>query len=190
MTDHPDATGARLQRYRNFLRLLARLHLPRRLRSKLDESDLVQETLLKAHVKMSQFRGQSEEAFQAWLRTILVRTLAEEMRKFLADKRDVDRELSLEAALEESSRRLEAWLTAQQPTPSQLLQREEELLRVADALAELPEDERTALELKYLKGLPVRDIAGELGRTETAVVSLLQRSLRRVRHLLPGEHTE
>src|SRR4051794_8637935 len=103
-----------LERFRDYLRLLARLHLDERLRGKLDPSDLVQQTLLKAHQAHDQFRGQTSGELAVWLRRILVRTLADAVRDLLREKRNVALEQSLEQALEASSARLRNWLAAEQ----------------------------------------------------------------------------
>src|SRR5262249_13692959 len=92
-----------LERFRDYLRLLARLQLDPRLQSKLDASDLVQQTLLKAHESLDQFRGKTAAEQAAWLRQILARTLANAFRDFGRAKRDVALERSLEASLWESS---------------------------------------------------------------------------------------
>ena len=72
-----DAECLKLERYRNYLLLLARMQLTRRSGAKFDASDLVQATLLKAHAQRHQFRGQSDGEVQAWLRCILAGTLAD-----------------------------------------------------------------------------------------------------------------
>ena len=77
---------------------------------------------------------------------------ADEVRRCYADKRDVDRERSLDAALEASSARLEAYLAADQSTPAQRASRNEELRRLAAALERLPEAQRQAVELHCLRG--------------------------------------
>jgi RNA polymerase sigma-70 factor (ECF subfamily) len=178
------AGGWRLEQYRAYLRLLARLQLDPRLQGKLDASDVVQDTLLKAHAKISQFRGQSEAELAAWLRKILANTLAQAVRQFSAGIRDVGREHSLEAALEASSVRLEGWLAAEQSSPSQHVERQEQLLRLAEALARLPEDQRQAVELHHLQGHTVAELAERMGRSSASVGALLYRGLKRLRELL------
>jgi RNA polymerase sigma-70 factor (ECF subfamily) len=54
------ALGQLLELYRNYLRLVARSLISGALRVKLEPSDLVQETFLKAHREFAQFAGQGE----------------------------------------------------------------------------------------------------------------------------------
>lgn len=179
-----------LERCRPYLHLMARLQLGTRLQGKLDASDVVQQTLLRAHEKREQFRGQSEAEWLGWLRQILANQLAESARRFHAEARDVGRERPLEAKLEESSARLEAWLVASGSSPSQQAMRGEEVLRLAAALAELPEDQRTAIELHHLKGLQVAEVGRIMGKTKPAIMGLLFRGLRRLREIMPESRME
>src|SRR5438105_13470847 len=93
--------------YRDYLHLLARLHLDPRLQGKVDASDVVQQTLVKAHQAREQFRGQTAAEQAGWLRRILVNTLIDAARKF---GRELDLERPLEQNVHASSARLEAWL--------------------------------------------------------------------------------
>src|SRR5579862_2697349 len=136
-----------LERYRPYLQMLARVQLNPRLQSKIEPSDIVQQTLLKAHEKRAQFRGTTDGELAGWLRKILANTLAETMRSFGRQQRDVGLEKSLQASLDDSSAKLERWLAADQSSPSQHLARQEKLVRLAQAMAELPEEQRTVLEL-------------------------------------------
>jgi RNA polymerase sigma-70 factor (ECF subfamily) len=173
-----------VQHFRDYLGLLARLHLGDRLRGKVEASDVVQQTLLEAHQKLAQFRGHSDAELAAWLRRLLACTLADVLRAHTRARRDVAREQSL-AALEASSARLEAWLAAEQSSPSERAARNEQVLHLAEALTTLPEDQRLVVELRHLKGWSLAAIARHLGRTPAAVAGLLHRGLARLRHLLP-----
>jgi RNA polymerase sigma-70 factor, ECF subfamily len=173
-----------IENYRDYLLLLVRLQLGRRLRAKLDASDVVQQAILHAHERRTQFRGGTEGEWLAWLRAILANALAAAVRRFSAQARNPGRERSLEAELERSSSRLESLIAADLTSPSERVVRSEELLRLAHAIADLPEDQRHVVELHYLNGLPVADVAEEIGRSRTAAVGLLFRGLKRLRELL------
>jgi RNA polymerase sigma-70 factor (ECF subfamily) len=181
MPHNAESSVRPLEGYREYLRLLARLQLDPRLRGKVDPSDVVQQTLIKAHEHRDQFRGQSEAEQAGWLRRILANTLIDAARKF---GRELALGRSLEQAVHESSVRLEAWLAAEQSSPSELMQRQEQLLRLADALAQLPEDQRAAVELHHLRDASVAEIAALLDRTEASVAGLLRRGLKKLRELL------
>jgi RNA polymerase sigma-70 factor (ECF subfamily) len=184
--NHATGTGDQpLEGYRDYLRLLARVQLSPRLQAKVDASDVVQQTLLEAHKCRSQFRGQSEAEWLAWLRAILANVLAAAARRFSAGARDMDRERSLEAEVDLSSSRLECLLEADQTSPSERTVRGEDVLRLAHAMACLPPDQRQVIELHHLKGLPLAEVAALIGRSRPAVAGLLFRGLNKLRELLP-----
>jgi RNA polymerase sigma-70 factor (ECF subfamily) len=168
-----------LEQYREYLRLLARLQLDPRLRGQLDPSDIVQQTLLKAHERFDQFRGQSDDELRSWLRAILARTLVDAVRKFGRQKGDWAR--SLEEALEQSSAMLEVFLASEESSPSHGALRAERLIDLAEALAGLPEYQRMAIELRYLSGLAVPDVAEQMGRSTVSVTGLLYRGMKALR---------
>jgi RNA polymerase sigma-70 factor (ECF subfamily) len=173
-----------LEQYREYLGLLARLQLDPRLRGKVDLSGVVQQSLLEAHRAHGARAGGNGEINMAWLRQVLANNLRDEVRKFATQARDVRRERSLEAALDESSARLECYLAADQSSPSQQAMRNEQLLALANALAQLPADQREAVERHHLQGAALADVAGQMGRSKGAVALLIFRGLKKLRQLL------
>jgi RNA polymerase sigma-70 factor (ECF subfamily) len=180
--ESPDAPEAhRFERFREYLKFLARMQLGSRLTSRIDPSDVVQQTLMEAFQKRDQLRGTTGAEETAWLRTILARNIADALRSADALKRDVTRERSLDEQLDQSSARLGAWLALPQPTPSEHAQEHEQAVRLADALARLPESQREALILQYWHGCSLAEIGAALDRTTGAVAGLLKRGLKQLR---------
>jgi RNA polymerase sigma-70 factor (ECF subfamily) len=173
-----------LEQYRAFLHLRAQLRLNRRLRGKLDASDVVQEALLQALGKLGQFRGHTEAELIAWLLKILETTLAMTARQFRVRARDVGRERSLEGDGQVSTVLLKAWLTAEQSTPVEHVLHDEQGRQLADALAKLPPDQRLAIQLHHLEGQSVGEVADHMDKSRDAVAGLLFRGLKKLRLLL------
>src|SRR5262249_2118353 len=96
----------------------------------------------------------------------------------------VARDQPLQAALDESASRLEAWLAAEQSSPSQEVERDERAVRLAEALATLPEKQREAVILRHWHGSSLVEIGERLGCTTAAVTGLLHRGLRNLRKQL------
>jgi RNA polymerase sigma-70 factor (ECF subfamily) len=172
------------ERYRNYLLALARMHYDPRLRGKLDPSDVVQSALLQAHANQGQFKGDSGVELLAWLRAILANELAEAVRRYSRQRRNVKLERSLHAAVDDSATRVASWLAADGSSPSHQAVHREQVLALADALAELPADQRRAVELHHLQGHSLAETAEHLGRSREAVAGLLYRGVRFLRQRL------
>jgi RNA polymerase sigma-70 factor (ECF subfamily) len=170
----PDAAsdGRDLEQFREYLRLLARARLDPRLQAKLDPSDVVQQTLLEAYQALGQFKGRGPEQLACWLRQILARNLANAVRDFGRARRDVAREQPLDAVVRDSSARLEGWLAAEQSSPSERAERQEESLRLAEALAALPEAQREVVVLRHCHGWSLAEISRHVGKSAAAVAGV------------------
>ncbi len=179
---------AELERFRNYLRFLAEIKLDRRLRRRIDASDIVQDTMLRAYAAWGTFRGNESDQRVAWLRQILMRSILHAIRDARCAKRDVSREQRLDRILDESSRQIELWLSADEQSPSEAAQQAEELLQVAEAVYQLPEAERVAVIGYYWQRGTLADISAELGRSVPAVAGLVRRALRRLRGQLAEVH--
>jgi RNA polymerase sigma-70 factor (ECF subfamily) len=181
----PGALDRLLESYRNYLRLVARAGIDPLLRGKADPSDLVQETLLKAHQHFDQFQGQTEPELTAWLRQILARNLADLARRYRASgTRGAAREQSLDDLLGSASRALGALVSPNGHSPSQSAQRRELGVVLADALAELTADYREVIVLRTLEGRGWDEVARAMGRSPDAVRVLWARALKKLRPLI------
>jgi RNA polymerase sigma-70 factor (ECF subfamily) len=182
----PEATAELLQRYRNYMLLLAQVQLDRALQRKLDPSDLVQETCLAVCRDIPQFRGQTEQEFAAWLRKIMANVCLKMVRSYKGThRRSLWRERDLADDLDRSSASLGS-LLARGGTPSQDASRREMAVVLADKLAELPEHYRQAIILHHIEGLTIAEVARRLDRSPQATNSLLARALVKLRSLMKG----
>ena len=173
-----------LDHFRSYLLLLARVRLDRKIQGKLDASDIVQQTMLEAHQALESFRGENVAAKAAWLRQILARNLANAIRDLTREKRDVTRERSIHADLDASASRLEGWLAAGQSSPSQQAHRQERAVLLAEALANLPDQQREAVIFRHFHGCSLVEIGEQLHTTTKAVTGLLHRGLTNLRKAL------
>lgn len=176
-----EVIGELLQKYANYLRLLAITHMDARLRARLSPSDVVQETNCDAHRDFPKFRGNSEGEFVSWLRTILVHNLARMIERHVTTaKRDIRREVSIHQigrSIERSTMRLHNFLAAPDETPSSHALRRERAVILADHLAVLPDDHRQVIVLRNLEARPFSEVAERMGRSEGAVRMLWLRAV-------------
>jgi RNA polymerase sigma-70 factor (ECF subfamily) len=183
----PAALGRLLELYRNYLRLVARSLIGAALRVKLEPSDLIQETFLKAHREFGGFRGQDEHQLVAWLRSILATTLADQVKHHRRKGRDVQRQESLDLLLDRSDRALQQALASHAGSPSERVSRREQAVLLADAVSQLPPDYREVFILRTLEHVPFEVISEKMGRSVGAVRMLWARALERLNRLLEGE---
>jgi RNA polymerase sigma-70 factor (subfamily 1) len=174
------------ERYRKLLKLILRTtQLDPRLRPRFDSSDLVHEALLKAIKAREQCRGPSDGERIAWLKQILKNVVHDIHDRVFADKCHPGREQSIHDLTMASSLRLEALLPVDnQSTPVQRLEREEKLLRVAEALDELLESQRDVIILRHYHSQSVAEVMERLGLSDKAVSGLYQRGIRQLRERL------
>jgi RNA polymerase sigma-70 factor (ECF subfamily) len=178
-----------LEQYRRYLLVLAAVHLDPQLRGKLDPADVVQQTLLRAHAAEGDLRGRDPATVTAWLRKILANELADTLKHFRRDRRNIARDRSIEADLDRSASGLVGWLAAEQTSPSGKAIRNEQMLQLADALANLPETMREVVVLKHCQGWTMAQIAERIGKSVPAAASLLRRGLEQLRRRLHSGDT-
>jgi RNA polymerase sigma-70 factor (ECF subfamily) len=168
-----------LDRFRPALMLWAKCQMPEWIRGKLDPADLVQQTLLEAHAAPEPFVGRPDVQVLGYLRRALANNLIDAARKYARTRADVTPD-----DLGQSSIRMADWLAADHTSPSERVQRNEAFERLAGALAELPDAQRIAVEMRYLQNLKVTEIARLMDRSEGAVSQLLHRAVTALRTVL------
>ena len=167
---------------RPWLKMLAERQLPAGLRGKVDPSDIVQQTFMDAWKGQQEFRGITHAERLAWLRVILKRVILRNDRDLLkTQKRGEGREKSLQAAIDQTSIRIENLAISEDPGPASLVERAEQTLKLAAALDQLPEDYRSVLVLRHLEGLSHAEVAQQMGRTTSATRMLWVRALEQLK---------
>jgi RNA polymerase sigma-70 factor (ECF subfamily) len=171
------ALGELLERHRDWLKNMAMKSLNGRVSSRVDASDVVQQTLLSACNRIQQFTGTTSGEFAAWLQRIHERNIQDALRRHLdAGKRSMNKETALPHGDHGES------VAAQhESTPSQhaiRLERAEQLLQMLDAL---PADQAEAVRLRHLEGWSLAQLTEHFGRSTDSVASLLKRGLENLR---------
>jgi RNA polymerase sigma-70 factor (ECF subfamily) len=179
------ALGRLLEMYRNYLRLLARQQIGRKLQGKVDPSDLVQETFLAAQRDFAMFRGGSEAELVKWLRQIFAARLADLVRRYVtARSRDVRLEQELAAELDESASGWDLQFLCPRQSPSESAVRREQAVLLADALSRLPAHYSEVIILRHLESCPFAEVAARMQRTLKSVEGLWVRALAALREAL------
>lgn len=183
-----DSLGALLTGYVNYLKVLSQAQLDVRVRRRVSSSDVVQDTLLEAHRDFPQFQGQSLPEFTGWLRRILINNLARIVESHvLAAKRDIRREKYLEEvdeSLNRSAARLERILPDEGNTPASEVDRQETLVRLADAIASLAPKYREVIILRHIEGESFSEIGSRMDRTSGAARMLWMRAIEKLREAM------
>jgi RNA polymerase sigma-70 factor (ECF subfamily) len=178
------ARGRLLERHRERLRRMVAVRLDRRLVTRVDPSDVVQETLLEAAARLDEYLRERRVPFYPWLRRLAWDRLADAYRRHLhAGRRSVGRE-EPPAVPGRSVLELAERLLAPGSGPSASLRRRERRDRVRAALEALPGRDREVLVLRYLEDLTTAEAAAVLGVGEGAVKMRLLRALQRLRDVL------
>jgi RNA polymerase sigma-70 factor, ECF subfamily len=177
-----------LERYRDYLRRMVASRLDRRLASRLDPSDIVQETLAEAAGRMDDYLHNPTLPFFGWLRLIASEHIRDAHRQHLfAQKRSISRESRIPEFNDQSAVDLVRQLMAHDTSPSNRLVRQERSEQVKEAMATLTPQDREVLAMKYVERLSVAEMAEALGMSEAGVKGRHIRAVIRLRGLLEAD---
>lgn len=177
----PESIEQLIVRYRPLLRRLVEQQFPVHLSSKLDGSDLVQQTCLDAVRGAAGVKARTRKQFLAWLQQLLRNNIRMANRRFLAtSKRDVRREVALGDDVPRDVA-VPLALTDASRSPDENVMWFEAAKRLEESMSQLPLGVRTVLELHYIHGKTFVDIGSTVGRSADAVRMLETRALERLK---------
>jgi len=178
------ALNSLLNRYRPYLRVVAEKLIRSHFRARFDGSDIVQEVCRDAAFGIKQLRASSEPEFNAWINRILKNNLANFLRDHTAAKRDVrleqdvgDGNVSIQWRSRDASGR----------RPDSRLIQGEAALVLAQSLAGLPDDQRTAIQMRYIEMCKLAEIAEYMQISISSVARLIDQGLNGMKNQLPDD---
>jgi len=179
-----------LTEFRGPLRRVVDLRLDPVLARRVDASDIVQDVLLEANQRLTEYLRSPKMPFHLWLRHLAQDRIIDTHRRHrLAQRRSLDREQPIErpAWADDSSMQLAAALVDTEQTPASAAIHRELERRLDTALQELEDDDRDIILMRHHEQLSNQDVASALGLTEAAASMRYLRALRKLRAILMPE---
>ena len=147
----------------------------RKVRDRETAKDLCQEVFLKAWQALPNFKGQS--VFYSWLYQIAVNRSIDFLRK--RNRRQVIGFEELPQNADDTLQMIEV-----QPSPCALLEKKELEHIIRKAIRKLPSGQRSIIYLRHWEGIPIKEIASRLGKSENTVKTYLYHARRKLQSLL------
>src|SRR5437868_3183912 len=183
----PGAVDRLLGEFREPLRRVIDLRLDPALARRVDASDIVQDVLIEANQRLTDYLKSPDMPFHLWLRHLAQDRIIDTHRRHrLAQRRSVDREqpIARPAWADESSVSLIAQLIDTERTPTSEAIRHELQRPLADAVNQLSDDDREIILMRHHELLSNQEVAEALKLTEAAASMRYLRALRRLRAVL------
>ncbi len=153
---------------------MVRLRMSKKLRSKLESMDVVQDTLIHALSGLDKFTYKNEGDFVRWLSKIAENELRGNLKKLHAEKRDIRKEVRLDSHRPTTGG---GFAGAAGPigttTPSVIMSQKEDLAKLEKAIDRLKPEYREAIVLTKIEGLSYREIGSRLSKSPDAVRMLV-----------------
>jgi RNA polymerase sigma-70 factor, ECF subfamily len=160
--------------------------MPASLQSVVGVEDIVQSTFTNVFQSIGKYESREDASFLSWILAIADNQLRDAVRAHKRKKRGGDRVRVENALAEEQSREVQLLdvLIGPDHTPSRSAARREGMQAIQVAIAQLPEEYRRAIELRYFDGYSLEETAVLMGRTTGAVRGLVDRARRQIREAL------
>jgi RNA polymerase sigma-70 factor (ECF subfamily) len=189
----PGAVDKLLGEFRDPLRKVIGLRLDPAVARRVDASDIVQDVLVEANQRLTEYLKNPVMPFHLWLRHLAQDRIIDTHRRHrLAQRRSVDREQAIArpAWADESSASLVGQLVDTERTPTSEAIRLELQRRLTVAVDKLSDDDREIVLMRHHEGLSNQEVASALHLTEAAASMRYLRALRRLRTVLVPDGQE
>ncbi len=164
--------------YHPILRARVESRLDATLRARYEPEDVLQQTYIQVLKEIGRFENRGPNSFINWVFTILDHKLIDVRRAANRQARAVSKETPLvSTGLSGSYLNLLDYVYADSETPSRVVRRDEALCALMDCVSSLSDSHRQVLQLRFLQGMSVTDVASSLDKSDGAVVALTKRAL-------------
>ncbi len=183
----PEAVNDLLERHRVGLRRMVDARMDQKLARRVDASDIVQDVMLEASQRLTDYLRDPRIPFPLWLRQLAQdRVIDMHRRHVVAVRRSVNREqaISPPGNSDRSSLELAAQLRDHELTPAAHALREELREQFLAAMEQMDETDREILTMRHFEQLTNSEAAELLGLSEPAAGMRHLRALRRLREIL------
>jgi RNA polymerase sigma-70 factor (ECF subfamily) len=180
------ARNALLERHRDALRRMVGMRMDRALAPRVDASDIVQDVLVEANRRLSDYLESAGMPFQLWLRHLARDRMIDAHRRHHAARRNVSREQPLEVAPhdDQSAFDLAALVRDRELTPAAAATHHELERRFQAAIETLDDSDREVVLMRHFEQLSNKDVAQALDISESAAGMRYLRAMRRLRAML------
>jgi RNA polymerase sigma-70 factor (ECF subfamily) len=181
-----DARNRLLERHREALRRMVGLRLDRAIQRRVDASDIVQDVLVEANQRLTDYLASSGMPFSLWLRHLARDRMIDVHRRHHAARRNVAREQPMELPEhnDQSAFDLAALVRDREMTPAAAATHHELERRFAAAIETLDDADREVVLMRHFEQLSNKEVATCLEISESAAGMRYLRAMRRLRAIL------
>lgn len=176
-----------LERHRGPVRKLVQMRLDRRVQQRVDVSDVVQDVMVEASIRLADYMADPSMAFHLWLRQIAWDHMIDTYRRHRGSaKRSLDREQSIVGPVADDRSTMELIFQIRDPelTPAAAAAQAEISRRVEATIEELDPNDREIVLMRHFEHLTNQEVAEVLGLQPPAASMRYLRAIRRLRELL------
>ncbi|MFN5078450.1 MAG: sigma-70 family RNA polymerase sigma factor [Planctomyces sp.] len=185
-----EAVNRLMDRHREAVRRMVQLRLDHAVARRVDASDVVQDVMLEASQRLTDYLRNPGMPFHLWLRQLALDRIIDMHRRHRgAQRRSVDREQNFSGVGndEQSAADLAALLRDAELTPAAAALRKELQSRFVAALQQMDEGDREIIVMRHFEHLGNSEAAEALGLSAPAAGMRYLRAIRRLRELLGGD---